>query len=41
LEEVISWDKFVNSVEEAKNLVRPQKIDYLDLFATRYPQLRR
>lgn len=31
IESVMSWDKIIASVEEAKNLARPINYDYLDL----------
>lgn len=41
LETVMSWDKIVESVEEAKKLSRPVNYDYLDLLDSRYNQLRK
>lgn len=41
LAEIISWDRFVSSVEEALRLSRPADFDFLDLFANRYSLLRR
>lgn len=41
LETVIPWNKIVESVEEAKKLVRPVNYDYLDLLDSRYNQLRK
>ncbi|SMC26196.1 Transposase and inactivated derivatives, TnpA family [Clostridium acidisoli DSM 12555] len=41
LESVMTWSKFVESVEEAKNLARPVSYDYLDLLDSRYNQLPR
>jgi len=40
LESVMSWDKFVKSVQETKDILRPDD-DYLDLLANHYPYLRR
>ncbi len=36
IETIMSWNKVVASVEEAKNLVRPTDYDYLDLIDNRY-----
>ena len=41
LENVMPWDKIVESVEEAKRLTRPVNYDYLDLLDNRYNQLRK
>lgn len=41
LETVMLWDKFVASVEEAKQLSRPINYDYLDLLENRYNYLRK
>ncbi|PFJ39484.1 DDE transposase [Bacillus thuringiensis] len=41
LETVMPWDKFVASVEEAKQLSRPINYDYLDLLESRYNYLRK
>ncbi len=41
IELVLSWDKFVASVEEAEELSRPSSFDYFDLLDKRYSQLRR
>lgn len=41
LETVMPWDKFVASVEEAKQLSRPMNYDYLDLLESRYNYLRK
>lgn len=41
LETVMTWDKMVESVEEAKKLARPVNYDYLDLLDSRYNQLRK
>jgi TnpA family transposase len=41
IESVLSWDNFINSVEEAEELARPANFDYFDLLDKRYSQLRR
>ncbi|SIO36560.1 Transposase and inactivated derivatives, TnpA family [Peptoclostridium litorale DSM 5388] len=41
IEEVMSWDQFIKSVEESKELARPIGYDYLDLIDKRYNQLRK
>lgn len=41
IESVMSWDKIIASVEEAKTLARPINYDYLDLLDNRYNQLRK
>lgn len=41
LESVISWEKLVKSVEEARKLARPVNYDYIDLLKNRYNQLRK
>lgn len=41
LDDVMPWDKMVESVEEAKQLSRPVSYDYLDLLETRYSYIRR
>lgn len=41
LEQVMPWDKIVESIEEAKLLSRPMDYDYLDLIKTRYNYLRK
>lgn len=41
LEKVMSWDKIVTSVEEAKKLARPMDYDYLDLLENRFSYLRK
>ncbi len=41
LETVMPWDKFVESVEEAKKLSRPLNYDYLDLLEGRFNYLRK
>ncbi|ADH09928.1 TPA: Tn3 family transposase [Bacillus paranthracis] len=41
LDDVMPWDKMVESVEEAKQLSRPISYDYLDLLETRYSYIRR
>ncbi|TKI83201.1 Tn3 family transposase, partial [Bacillus cereus] len=41
LETIMPWDKFVASVEEAKQLSRPMSYDYLDLLESRYNYLRK
>jgi TnpA family transposase len=40
LDNVMSWDKFVKSIQETKELLRPDN-DYLDLLPDHYPYLRR
>jgi len=41
IEAVMTWDKVVKSIEEAKKLTRPGNYDYLDLLDSRYNQLRK
>lgn len=41
LEMVMPWEKFVESVEEAKKLSRPLDYDYLDLLESRFNYLRK
>ena len=41
LESVISWEKLVKSVEEARKLARPVNYDYIDLLDHRYNHLRK
>lgn len=41
LETVMPWEKFVESVEEAKKLSRPLNYDYLDLLESRFNYLRK
>nr|WP_311315999.1 Tn3 family transposase [Cytobacillus oceanisediminis] len=41
LEQVMPWEKIVESIEEAKLLSRPMDYDYLDLIQTRYNYLRK
>ncbi len=41
IENIMSWDDIVHSVEEAKTLARPIDYDYLDLLDKRYNQLRK
>lgn len=41
IEKVMSWDKVVMSVEEAKKLARPMNYDYLDLLENRFFYLRK
>ena len=41
LESVMSWDIFVSSIEEAKQLSRPIDYDYLDLLENRFTHLRK
>ncbi|GEC91045.1 MULTISPECIES: Tn3 family transposase [Paenibacillaceae] len=41
LETVMPWEKFVESVEEAKKLSRPLDYDYLDLLESRFNYLRK
>lgn len=41
IELILSWSEFIESVEEAEELVRPAGFDYFDLLDRRYSQLRR
>ena len=41
IETVMSWNKVIESVEDAKKLTRPQNYDYLDLLYTKYHHLRK
>ncbi len=41
LEKIMSWDKFVISVKEAKELSRPVNYDYLDLLESKFYYLRK
>ncbi|WP_253345758.1 Tn3 family transposase [Staphylococcus equorum] len=41
LDQVMPWEKIVESIEEAKLLSRPMDYDYLDLIKTRYNYLRK
>lgn len=41
LETVMPWEKFVESIEEAKKLSRPLNYDYLDLLESRFNYLRK
>lgn len=41
LETIMPWEKFVESVEEAKKLSRPLDYDYLDLLESRFNYLRK
>ncbi|MBP1931914.1 TnpA family transposase [Ammoniphilus resinae] len=41
LESVMSWEKLVSSIEEAKQLSRPIDYDYLDLLENRFTHLRK
>ncbi len=41
IKSVLSWDNFVNSVEEAEELAHPANFNYFDLLDKRYSQLRR
>lgn len=41
IENVMPWEKIVQSVEEARELVRPANYDYIDLLDKRYNQLRK
>lgn len=41
IENVMPWNKVVESVEEAKSLARPVDYDYLDLIDSRYNNLRK
>lgn len=41
LDQVMLWEKIVESIEEAKLLSRPMDYDYLDLIKTRYNYLRK
>lgn len=41
IESIMKWEDVLESVEEAKRLVRPMDYDYLDLLKTRYSYLRK
>ncbi|SMF75017.1 Transposase and inactivated derivatives, TnpA family [Priestia filamentosa] len=41
LETVMPWEKFIESIDEAKKLSRPLNYDYLDLLASRFNYLRK
>ena len=41
IESVMSWNKVVESVEDAQKLTRPQSYDYLDLLSNKYHHLRK
>ncbi len=41
LEAIMPWEKFIESVEEAKKLSRPLSYDYLDLLESRFNYLRK
>jgi len=41
IESVMSWNKVVESVEDAQKLTRPQSYDYLDLLPNKYHHLRK
>jgi TnpA family transposase len=41
IENIMSWNKLVESVGEAKSLARPMDYDYLDLIDSRYNHLRK
>ncbi len=41
IEKVMPWSKIIQSVEEAKKLVRPINYYYIDLLDSRYNQLRK
>jgi TnpA family transposase len=41
IESVMSWNKVVESIDDAKKLTRPRNYDYLDLLDNRYNQLRK
>ncbi|HML84491.1 MAG TPA: DUF4158 domain-containing protein, partial [Bacteroidales bacterium] len=41
VESVMSWDKIIQSVEEAKKLTRPKDYEFIDLFQNRYSYLRK
>jgi TnpA family transposase len=40
IESVLEWSDFINSVDEAEKLARPDDFDYLELLDLRYSQLR-
>ncbi len=41
IQEILSWDQFTTSVEEAEELAQPERFDFISLIKTRYPQIRR
>ncbi|MDQ0271188.1 hypothetical protein J2S17_003076 [Cytobacillus purgationiresistens] len=41
LETIMPWEKFITSIEEAKDLSRPMNYDYLDLLENRFFYLRK
>ncbi len=41
IQEILSWDQFTSSVEEATELAQPERFDFLSLIKTRYSQIRR
>ncbi|MBM7585655.1 TnpA family transposase [Bacillus pakistanensis] len=41
LQSIISWDQFIQTVEQAETLARPVEFDYLDLIDNHYGQLRK
>jgi hypothetical protein len=41
IEQILSWEQFIQSVSEAEKLARPEDFDYLGLLGDHYPQLRR
>lgn len=41
IESIMPWDKMVESVKEANNLLRPIDYDYLDLLVNKFPHLRK
>jgi len=41
IEQILSWEQFTESVNEAEKLARPEDFDYLGLLGDHYSQLRR
>jgi hypothetical protein len=41
IEQIVSWQKFTQSVSEAEKLARPEDFDYLDLVGEGYAHVRR
>ncbi|EOQ04930.1 Tn3 family transposase [Bacillus cereus] len=41
LQSIISWEQFIQTVEQAEELARPVEFDYLDLLDSYYGQLRK
>ena len=41
IEKIMSWEKMIESIKEAKSLLRPKDYDYLDLIKSRYNYLRK